>query len=221
MTRRDRPLHMGHRLRTPRPHIVDHQGPAPVQALQHYLALYGYAALLPLAVIEGPAVTVLAGVLAANGVLDLTIIYPVVVVGDLVGDLLHYAVGRWLSLFVSFRDWRWTVRLRARAIAVAPLVRWNAAKMLLIGKLTHSAGFAVLLAAGAVRVPLTRFLAWNFIGTVPKSIVLLLAGYCFGRLFLSVRDEAGIAGAAGFVLALIGFGLMARRFFAARDSGGA
>jgi membrane protein DedA with SNARE-associated domain len=192
-----------------------------VQALQHYLALYGYAALLPLAVIEGPAVTVLAGILAANGVLDLAIIYPVVVIGDLLGDLLHYAAGRWLSLFVSFRDWRWTVRLRARAIAVAPLVRRNAGKMLLIGKLTHSAGFAVLLAAGAVRVPLARFFAWNFIGTVPKSIVLLLTGYCFGRLFLSLHDEAGIAGAAGFVLALIAFGLMARRFFAARDSGGA
>lgn len=192
-----------------------------MQGLQHYLALYGYAALLPLAIVEGPVVTVCAGLLAAHSVLDLAIVYPVVVVGDLLGDLLHYAIGLWLPRAVSDRGWRWVERMRARAAAAAPLVRANAAKMLLIGKLTHSAGFAVLLAAGAVRVPLARFVTWNFIGTVPKSIVLLLAGYCFGRLFLSLHDEAGLAGAAGFALGLIAFVLIARRFFAARNSGGA
>jgi membrane protein DedA with SNARE-associated domain len=142
------------------------------------------------------------------------------VVGDLVGDLGHYVIGRWLPRVVPVR-WRWAGRVSARAAAAAPLVRANAGKVLLIGKLTHSAGFAVLLAAGAVRVPLAPFLAWNFLGTVPKSAVLLVIGYCFGRLWLSLQDAAGVAGAAGFALALIAFVVMARRFFGARNSGSA
>lgn len=192
-----------------------------MQALQHYLALYGYTALLPLAIVEGPVVTVFAGILVAHGVLDVAIVYPVVVAGDLMGDLGHYLIGRWLPLLVSFRGWRWTARLRGRAAAMAPLVRANAAKMLLVGKLTHSAGFAVLLAAGAVRVPLARFVGWNFAGTLPKSAVLLIAGYWFGRVLLSSHDEVAVAGVAGFALALIAFILMARRLFTARDLRGA
>jgi membrane protein DedA with SNARE-associated domain len=69
-----------------------------------------------------------------------------------------------------------------------------------------------------VQVPLQRFLAWNLVGTVPKSLVLLFAGYWFGRIWLSLRDDASIAGAVGFVLALAALALMARRFFCARDS---
>jgi len=184
-----------------------------MQALQHTLTLYGYAALLPLAILEGPAVTVLAGLLAAHGVLDLAIIYPIVVAGDLIGDVAHYAVGRWLPRVLSFHKWHWTKRLRDRAASTAPLVHVNAGKMLLIGKLTHSAGFAVLIAAGAVHVPLPRFLAWNFAGTLPKALVLLAIGYFFGQLWRASGDDIRIAAGAGFVLAAMALIVLARRFF--------
>jgi membrane protein DedA with SNARE-associated domain len=184
-----------------------------VQALQHYFALYGYAALLPLAIVEGPAVTVLAGILAAQGVLDLAIMYPIVVVGDLIGDLAYYAVGHWLPRVVSFHAWRWTRRISERAAAMAPLVRANAGKMLIIGKLTHSAGFAVLLAAGAVRVPLPRFLSANFLGTAVKSLVLLMIGYFFARLWSSLQADFGLLGATGLVIAVLALLVVWRRFF--------
>ena len=60
-----------------------------MHALQHYLALYGYAALLPLVVVEGPAATVFAGMLAARGLADTAVIYAVVVVCDLIRDLAY------------------------------------------------------------------------------------------------------------------------------------
>lgn len=189
-----------------------------MDVLQHYLALYGYVALLPLAVIEGPAITVLAGILAARGVLDLAVIYPIVVLGDLIGDMLYYAIGRWLPRLLSFHGWRWTARLRERAAATVPLVRANAGKMLLIGKLTHSAGFAVLIAAGAAHVPPPRFLVFNFLATLPKSFVLLMVGYFFGQLWQSMDDAIGIAAATGFVLAAVALILVARRFFVAPDT---
>ena len=59
------------------------------------LQQYGYFLLFPLAVIEGPMITIIAALLAAQGYFNIFAVYGVVVVGDLVGDLFHYAPGRW------------------------------------------------------------------------------------------------------------------------------
>ncbi len=190
--------------------------------IQHTIAVYGYLALLPLAVIEGPAVTVLAAFLAAQGMFDVAGVYAIVVLADLLGDGLYYAVGRWAG-----RRWArqrpaalggdWAARLRRRIEVLAPRIRTRAGAMLLFGKLTHSAGFAVLLAAGAARVPFGRFLAFNLLGTLPKSLVLVLLGYWFGKLYAPLQGELRIVGVVGFLLAGSALLLMARRMLGAPD----
>ena len=194
--------------------------------MQHILAVYGYAALLPLTAIEGPAVTVFAGFLAAQGLFDLAGVYAVAVLGDLIGDVMYYAVGRWASgrwmvQPKANRQGRWAARLHQRVSVLAPRIRTRAGAMLLFGKLTHSAGFAVLLAAGAARVDLRRFLAFNLLGTLPKVLVLVLLGYWFGRLYAAWQGDLRLAGLVGFVLAASALLLGARRMLAAADERGA
>jgi len=199
--------------------------------MQHILAVYGYAALLPLMTIEGPAVTVFSGFLAAQGLFDLAGVYAVAVLGDLIGDLLHYAAGRWAAgrwmaqpsadQPPADRRGRWAARLRQRVSVLAPQIRTRAGAMLLFGKLTHSAGFAVLLAAGAARVNLRRFLAFNLLGALPKVLVLVLFGYWFGRLYAAWQGDLRLAGLVGFVLAGSALLLGARRMLAATDERGA
>jgi len=188
--------------------------------VQHYLATYGYAALLPLAIVEGPVVTVLAAFLASRDILNVAIVYVIVVFGDLIGDVLHYAVGRWTLRWLAVSRGRWSARLRRRVGALRAPIHSRAGRMLLFGKLTHSAGFAVLLAAGAARVPMARFLGYNLLGTLPKSLVLVLVGYCFGRLSAALQSELQIAGIAGFVLIATALVLLARRLVDPRDSPG-
>ena len=220
--------------------------------IQHYLAVYGYAALLPLAIIEGPAVTVFAAFLAAQGVFDVVGVYAIVVLGDLIGDVLHYAVGRWAAARwaakpraakpmaadlvasgwgaagrratgrwptqpKSGRTSRWMASVRQRVEVLAPRIRTRAGAMLLFGKLTHSAGFAVLLAAGAAHVKLRRFLAFNLLGTLPKSLLLVLLGYWFGKLYGSLQGDLRIAGVLAFLLAGSGLLLAARYMLNAPD----
>ena len=220
--------------------------------IQHYLAVYGYAALLPLAIIEGPAVTVFAAFLAAQGVFEVVGVYAIVVLGDLVGDVLHYAVGRWAAARwaakpraakpmaadlvasgwgaagrratgrwptqpKSGRTSRWMASVRQRVEVLAPRIRTRAGAMLLFGKLTHSAGFAVLLAAGAAHVKLRRFMAFNLLGTLPKSLVLVLLGYWFGKLYGSLQGDLRIAGVLAFLLAGSGLLLAARYMLNAPD----
>ena len=220
--------------------------------IQHYLAIYGYAALLPLAIIEGPAVTVFAAFLAAQGVFDVVVVYAIVVLGDLVGDVLHYAVGRWAAARwaakpraakpmaadlvpsgwgaagrraterwptqpKSGRTSRWMASVRQRVEVLAPRIRTRAGAMLLFGKWTHSAGFAVLLAAGAAHVKLRRFMAFNLLGTLPKSLLLVLLGYWFGKLYGSLQGDLRIAGVLAFLLAGSGLLLAARYMLNAPD----
>lgn len=191
-----------------------------VTDLQHYLAVYGYAALLPLAVVEGPAITILGAFLAARGILDVFVVFGLVVVADLIGDLMYYAAGRWMLWRLSAHTGQWTVHLRRRVAVLAPRIRARAAKMLLLGKLTHSAGFAVLLGAGAAHVPMRRFVAYNLLATLPKSLALIALGYWFGQLYNQWQGDLRIAGVVAFLLTVAGLMFLTRRWLSVSDERG-
>lgn len=138
---------------------------------------HGLLLLFPLSVAEGPIVTVAAGWMAKLGLLPLGWTYLVLVLGDLVGDALHYALGRrGLRLIPE----RWRRRLGIDADALRGLARHfetRGGRTLIVAKLTHSLGFAALIAAGAARMPFLPFLWFNLLGTLPKTLAFLLLGY--------------------------------------------
>ncbi|AXQ95585.1 VTT domain-containing protein [Cereibacter azotoformans] len=140
------------------------------------LAVHGLALIAPLALVEGPIVTVIAAWLAQRGVLDLTAVTLTVILADLVGDALLYAVGR--------RGGRPALSLlRVREAQIEDLaggLRARAPAVLIGAKLTHAAGAAVLLAAGVARVPFGLFMACNAAATLPKSLFFVSLGWWFG-----------------------------------------
>jgi len=158
--------------------------------LSAFLAAHGLALLLPLSIIEGPLVSLLAGVLCAQGVLAWQWVLPLLVLGDLLGDLLYYAIGR----FSHGGLHRLAIRLRLpvqRGEAWADRVAAHATRMLLIGKWTHVIGALVLIAAGAARIGLARFLIINLLATVPKSALLLGAGAALGAHAGTILQQFG------------------------------
>lgn len=170
-------------------------------AWPHYIAHHGYLAVFLLSLVEGPVVTILAAFLASQGVLDLKAVYATVVLGDLIGDLIYYAVGRWL---IGSLPWHMGARGRALSRRIDVLrshIRARAGRVLLFGKLTQSAGFAVLLAAGVARVRPATFLFYNVLGTLPKSALFVVLGYFFGHFYNStLKGELQVAGVVGFAI---------------------
>lgn len=144
------------------------------------VASHGLWLIAPLALLEGPIVTVLSGWLAGQGALSLWAVVPVVVAADLAGDAILYALGRrgpdalpgWLRR-------RWQPR-RAQVVAMARHFRSHGGRTLLTAKLTHVAGLPVMLAAGAARMPLASFLVYSLLGTIPKCAAFLAVGWTFG-----------------------------------------
>jgi len=177
----------------------------------HYIATYGYAAVYLLAIIEGPIVTVLAAFLATEGVLSLPAVYGIAVAGDLTGDLLLYGLGRWLSGILPRKEGSWTGKVRDRMDQMKPYVQERAGRLLLFGKLTHSAGFIVLLAAGASRIRLDRFLFFNILGSLPKSAVFVVVGVFFGRFYQSMGGDLRIGAAVLFVVICLVVGVLLYR----------
>lgn len=142
---------------------------------------FGYPLLLALTVVEGPAATVLAGFLSARGYLSWPLVLAVAVVGDLVGDVVLYGIGRCGHGWLHARAARWLGRAAPGPDALEHRLRARSTKLLFVGKLTHAAGAAVLVAAGAARVPILRFVLVNAAAAVPKSTLLLAVGYFFGQ----------------------------------------
>jgi membrane protein DedA with SNARE-associated domain len=144
--------------------------------IEGFLIAHGGALILPLAVLEGPVVSLTTGFLSACGYFGWYWALGLLVCGDLIGDLIWYWVGRTAGTPLA----RLGRRLGSRFAPSAELQRdltSNSAKMLVIGKWTHSIGCLVLIGSGMLRVPLPRFLLVNLLATVPKSAVLFGLGF--------------------------------------------
>lgn len=172
------------------------------------LTTYKYFFLFPVTVVEGPIITVIAGFLSSLGQLNIFIVYGVVVVGDIVGDGLYYAVGYYGGQRFINRWGRFIGITAERVVRVEEHFGNHTGKTLIIGKLSHAIGAVVLVAAGLAQVPFGKFIWYNFLPTLPKSLILLLVGFYFGKAYQQIDvyfNRATWIVFAIFILALVAY----------------
>ncbi len=173
------------------------------------LLQYKYFILFPITILEGPVVTMISGMLSspAFGYLSVFWVYPIVVIGDLVGDAIAYALGHYGRHGFIHKWGKYFGLTDERVQAVEDHFEKHPGKTLLVGKLTHAAGGAILFAAGMGNVPFGKFLWYNFIGTLPKSLVLMLLGYFFGNALEQINSGIGYASGIVVIIAICGVGI--------------
>lgn len=181
-----------------------------------WVAHYGYAALLPIMVIEGPIITVLAGFFSSLGYLNIFWVYGVVVVGDLIGDALWYGLGRFGRLSKLERWGRYVGITRQRVERLEKHFHEHSGKTLVLGKLSHGVGAAFLFAAGVARMPFRRYLWFNFLATLPKSLLLLLVGFYFGQAVAKINSYLDFIAALSISVGLL-FAFLLFLHFRGRD----
>ena len=178
------------------PHIL------PMQLIA-LLGQYGYWVLLPIAVVEGPAITMVAGALVAAGQMDGVTACILLILADLVGDALYYAIGRFGNAPLARRVSKWLKITPERLSKLEQRFRANDWKLLMIGK-TQGLGSIILYFAGASRMPFARYMVLNLVGTVPKVIVFELIGYFLGAGVMNsthyINYVTGLMFGAAFVL---------------------
>ena len=170
------------------------------------LYTYSYLVLFPLVVIEGPIVTIIAGFLVSLGFMDFWPAYLTIIAGDLTGDILYYSAGRWWLKTIYTRVLKFfDIRIKLYE-NLKETLRKNKAPFLFFGKLSHAVGGLILFAAGDAGLQVRDFLWFNFLATIPKSLILLAVGYYFGSTVSSFGKalDYTVVGLFVFTLVMIG-----------------
>lgn len=167
--------------------------------LEHYT----YLVLFPLAVVEGPVITIIAGFLVSLGILDPFISYGVVVAGDIAGDSLWYGVGRFGSpQFVALLE-RWFGISQERLSAVRERMRGARVKTVLFSKLVQGIGFVGIIAAGMARIPFLPFMLTAAAVSFTQSLAFFLIGMLFGSAYAHIAHLFGYVADASVLAALL------------------
>jgi len=158
---------------------------------------YRYLIIYPLTIFEGPLVTILVGYLTAHGDFEFFTAYVVLILGDLSGDALYYALGR-AAHYPSIIRWRnWFGLSDERIRAIQERFGTVTGKTILLGKVLHGFGTAILISAGLTKMPFRQFIAYNALGTIPKTLLFLLVGFFFGAAYETINHYLRLGAEVG------------------------
>jgi membrane-associated protein len=188
------------------------------------LTAYKYLFLFPVAVVEGPIITVIAGFLSSLGVFNVFVAYGVLVAGDIAGDVAYYELGYYGRQRFVIRWGRFLGVTQERLEQLEKHFDKHSGKTLIIGKLSQGIGGAILLAAGMAKVPFRKLVLYDFLPTLPKTLILLLIGYYAGASYVKISsyfDYAAIGTIVAAVIFVVIYFVMRRlsRRYAGKDVG--
>lgn len=143
-----------------------------------FLIQYRYAFLFPIATIEGPIVTLVAGFLVSLGILSFIPTLLIVFAGDMISDSFYYSLGRRGRTFIE--------KIKFLHVSPERLERVEKhfenypGKTFLVGKASYGLGAIFLMAAGASKMAYQKFLEYITPMNAVRSATLLLIGFYLG-----------------------------------------
>lgn len=167
-----------------------------------------YLIFFVLVLFEGSAITLLAGMAAASGLLHPVPIYLLAVLGNTTTDWFWYGLGylgkvEWLAGNGRVRKvWR---RLGGdltlgQIERIQERIREHAPRVLLIAKLTAGFAIASLIASGLVKVPPRRWVPPVLFAEALRSGILVFLGYNMSRTLAQIEAGLGWLILVGFLV---------------------
>ena len=114
---------------------------------------YKYWLVFPIAVFEGPIISIISGFLVYSTKFSLFIIYPLLVFADLVGDTLYYLIGRYGGRSEAFKKFGSYLGYNEENEKYLEEHFMNhSGKTLLLAKFSHGIGGTVQITAGIAKM---------------------------------------------------------------------
>jgi membrane-associated protein len=152
----------------------------------YLLTRYRYFILFPLAIVEGPILAVVAGFLCINGFLNLFIVYPIIVLGDIIGDSIVYTFGRWgVPAFIKTMAKGFGMK-PGKINNVRAYFDSNPNKTISLSKVTPGIGVAGIYLAGNTKIPYERFIRICLVTSALQYIIYLGIGLLFGDAYKQI-----------------------------------
>lgn len=169
---------------------------------------YGYLILFPLAVVEGPIISVIAGLLCALKLLNPFLVVPLIVSGDVIGDSFYYGLGWWHGRKLTPRALRRFIPSTQKLEMVRHYFDANPVRTIFLSKVILGIGLAGLYMAGNAKISYKKFLLICLGASLCQCTVYLIIGYLFGTAYRRIGSLLN-----SFATLTIGAALAAAIFF--------
>jgi membrane-associated protein len=181
--------------------------------------VFGEAALFFGFVFPGETAIVVAGVLASQHRVSLSILLLVIVVSAVIGDSVGYEIGRRFG--DRLLDMKALRKHREKVAKAQDLLRRRGALAVFIGRFTALLRAMMPALAGSARMSYGRFLTFNALGGITWGVGFTIGGYLAGTAFEHVAQWAGrvlaIVVAAVAVVAVVVWSVRRKRKEAAEE----
>jgi membrane protein DedA with SNARE-associated domain len=159
-----------------------------------WLLQHGYTVFFIVMIIEGPVISAAGAFIAALGYFNIWIIAILSVLGNLIPDLIYYAIGYWGREKLVTKYGHYIGITKPRLAAAEKLIERHAGKSLIAIKLVPLLATPGLIAAGITRMDFKKFAWWCVIITIPSSALYLVLGYYFGAAYGTIDHYLHIGG---------------------------
>lgn len=168
-----------------------------------WILVYRYVILFPIMVFEGPIITIIAGFIASLGLLNIYIVYLLMLLADLTGDVIYYSIGRWGRKGIVYRINSFFGLTPTRLEKLENHFSRHQKKTIILGKLLHAFSAPTLIVAGLTKMPFSRFIALSFIAAVPNYALFAAIGYFFGSAYVNAGKYLNYFNAVLIIVAVL------------------
>ena len=174
-----------------------------------------YGVIIILAIIEGPILSMLCGLLFRLGYFSFIPLFGALIVGDLLGDSIWYYVGKHFGMSFIRRFGKYIGVAEKGIEKVKDVFHKHKERILILSKMTNGMGLsmAVLLTAGMVRIPFMKYIYLNAIGEIIWTSFLVALGYFFGQWYIQIDNWMGRIGFVGIFIVVVIIFLQIQKFF--------
>jgi membrane-associated protein len=172
-----------------------------VQTIIYLLSHYKYLVLLPLAIVEGPVIAIVAGFLCTKGLMEPVPAYFIIVTGDVTGDSLCYLLGRTgTPQFVKKAVRFFGINDKKMASAKSVFAH-HPVKAVALSKIILGIGPAGIYMAGKTGVPFKKFLMICLFTSAIQYIFYLGSGLLFGQAYERINHYLNVFASLSIIAA--------------------
>lgn len=168
-------------------HLTDWFSQLLASDLEDLLRLYGYHAIVFLTFLEGETIVIIAGILAAKGMLNPWVIALCAFAGSFTSDQIMFSLGKYkgVSLINRFP------RLGRNVDQAARLLKKYDTALILGFRFVYGVRNVTPILLGVSGVSHRKFFILNFIGAAVWAAAFTAGGYFSGKMFGHIMERIG------------------------------
>lgn len=162
------------------------------------LLTYKYLIIIPLAIVEGPITMIVCGFLVTLGILNPLLVYLIMVLGDIIGDMVQYYIGYFgKGLLPYFKITEEKLEKGRKYF------NENHTKAIIMSKVVYGIGFTGLIVGGALRIPYGRYFKTCMLVSAVQYAIIFIIGIFFGHAYIIIEKYLNYYAAISSIAVLI------------------